>query len=45
LSQSLPNVNVDAAVFVLSSLIVPLTDSFAWQSRRPALTARKRLSI
>ena len=45
MSQSLPNVTADVAVFVLSALIVLFADSFAWHSRRPALTARARLSI
>ena len=45
MSQSLPNVNADVAFCVRSALIVPLTDSLAWHSRRPELTARTRLSI
>ena len=33
----------DAAVFVL--FVEPLTDGFAWHSRKPALIARTRLSF
>ena len=39
----------DMAVYVLSARLVPLTDTFAWHSRMPALmpalTARTRVSI
>ena len=45
MSQSLPNVKADMSVCVLSAFIVAFIDIFAWQSRRPALSARTRLSV